>query len=100
MLLLTLDVNVILGMDWLVSCFDKMDCHYKQVKFKFLRESSFVIYGHNSLMFVKVRSIMAARRILGQEGQRYLEMMRDIPMDEESLDSISVIGEHSDVFPN
>ncbi|WRX14561.1 hypothetical protein QQP08_007048 [Theobroma cacao] len=34
-LLMTLDFDVILDMNWLAPCFTKVDCHYKHVKLNF-----------------------------------------------------------------
>lgn len=61
-LFLMLDFDIILGIYLLASCFAKVDCHYKLVKFKFLGEPSFMIYGHNCPMFVEVMSTNAKAR--------------------------------------
>lgn len=63
MLMLTLDFDVILGIDCLTLCFDKVDCYHKLVKFKFPREPSFLIYGHDNPMFTRVMPTMATRKM-------------------------------------
>ncbi|EOY08649.1 Uncharacterized protein TCM_023509 [Theobroma cacao] len=55
-LMTTLGFDVILGMDWLASCYANVDYYHKLVKFKFLGEPSFLIYGHSSHL---VDSVMA-----------------------------------------
>lgn len=67
-LLLTLKFDVILGMDWLTSCFPKVNYYYHLVKFKFQGESSFVIYRHGSLVSMEVVLDAIARPMPRQEG--------------------------------
>ncbi|XP_021278481.1 uncharacterized protein LOC110412278 [Herrania umbratica] len=90
--------EVAIGMDWLTFCFAKVDCYSKLVKFKFLWESSFVIYEHGSPMSVEVVSDVAIRPMPRQKGQRYLVMARDDSMGEKSVEAVSVVGEYLDVF--
>ncbi|WRX20688.1 hypothetical protein QQP08_013175 [Theobroma cacao] len=63
-----IDFDVIFGIDWLASYFAKVYCYRKLVKFKFLEESSFVIYEHGSLVSVEVVSDVAIGLIKRQKG--------------------------------
>ncbi|XP_017970466.1 PREDICTED: uncharacterized protein LOC108660710 [Theobroma cacao] len=81
-LMTTLGFDVILGMDWLVSCYANVDCYCKLVKFKFPGEPSFVIYGHNSHL---VDSVMAI-------------ITREVQNEKENLVATSVVNEFVDVF--
>ncbi|EOY19174.1 Uncharacterized protein TCM_043976 [Theobroma cacao] len=82
----------------LASCFAKVDYYRKLVKFKFLKESSFVIYRHCSLVSMGNVSKVASRPMPRQEGHRYLEMPRDVLLEEGSVDFVPSVGEYLDVF--
>lgn len=90
-LLLTLDFDIILGMVWWASCFAKVDYYRKLVKFKFLREPSFMIYEHGSLVLAEVVSNIIAKPMPMQEGQGYLTMTRNTSMDNESVDCVPIM---------
>ncbi|EOY13974.1 Uncharacterized protein TCM_032932 [Theobroma cacao] len=79
----TLGFDVILGMDWLASCYANVDCYHKLVKFKFPGEPSFVIYGHSSHL---VDSAMAT-------------ITREVQSEEGNLEATLIANEFVDVFP-
>ncbi|WRX13385.1 zinc finger protein [Theobroma cacao] len=81
-LMTTLGFDVILGMDWLASCYANVDCYCKLVKFKFPREPSFVIYGHNRHL---VESVMAI-------------ITKEVQNEKENLVATPVVNEFVDVF--
>ncbi|WRX14045.1 hypothetical protein QQP08_006532 [Theobroma cacao] len=82
-LMTTLRFDLILGMDWLASCYANVDCYRKLVKFKFSGEPSFVIYGYNSHLVV---SVMAT-------------ITKEVQSEEENLEATPVVNEFVDVFP-
>ncbi|EOY08964.1 Uncharacterized protein TCM_024263 [Theobroma cacao] len=82
-LMITLGFDVILGMDWLASCYVNVDYYRKLVKFKFLGEPSFVIYGHSSHL---VDSVMAT-------------ITKEVHSEEGNLTATPVVNEFEDVFP-
>ncbi|WRX16069.1 hypothetical protein QQP08_008556 [Theobroma cacao] len=82
-LMIILGFDVILGMDWLASCYANVDCYRKLVKFKFSGKPSFVIYGHSSHL---VDSVMAT-------------ITREVQSEERNLAATPVVNEFEDVFP-
>ena len=43
-----LDFDVILGMDWLASCYASVDCRRKAITFQFPGKPKYVYYGSRS----------------------------------------------------
>ncbi|EOY25966.1 Uncharacterized protein TCM_027334 [Theobroma cacao] len=82
-LMITLGFDVILGIDWLVSCYANVDCYCKLVKFKFPGEPLFVIYGHSNHL---VNCLMAT-------------ITREVHNEEGNLEATPVVNEFVDVFP-
>lgn len=56
--------DVILGMDWLVSCHVILDCHNKAVKFDKPGEPSFMFQGDQSEVPYNLISTLGAQRLL------------------------------------
>src|SRR5262249_31724390 len=59
-----LEINVILGMDWLFAHHAHIDCHRKRIEFKPKGHDSFIYQGNNSDVMSRMISTMTARRLL------------------------------------
>ena len=66
MLLEMTDFDVILGMDWLVSCQAIVDCHAKAVRFDFLGSPSFDFKGDSCLTPVSLISSMSTFHLMNK----------------------------------
>ncbi|XP_070023683.1 uncharacterized protein [Nicotiana sylvestris] len=60
-----IDLDMLMGMDWLSSCYTIVDCHAKIVKFEIPNEPSFVLKGGQVPETCKVVSYMKDQRLFG-----------------------------------
>ena len=99
MILDMIDFDVILGMDWLASCYASVDCHLKVVRFEIPGETPFVLRGSVVETPTNLISVLKAQRLLIKGCQGFLALVRDVDRLIVSLKNIPVVQEFPDVFP-
>ncbi|XP_070057850.1 uncharacterized protein [Nicotiana tomentosiformis] len=93
-----IDFDMLMGMDWLSSCYAIIDCHAKIVKFEIPNEPSFVLKRGQVPETCKVVSFMKAQRLLKKGWLGLLAIVNDTRKETVSIENILVVREFSDVF--
>ncbi|XP_075100752.1 uncharacterized protein LOC142176617 [Nicotiana tabacum] len=94
-----IDFDMLMGMDWLSSCYAIVDCHAKIVKFEIPNEPSFILRGSQIPEICKVVSFMKAQRLLKKDCLGLLDIVNDTRKEIVSIANVPVVREFSDVFP-
>ncbi|XP_070050829.1 uncharacterized protein [Nicotiana tomentosiformis] len=94
-----IDFDMLMGIDWLSSCYAIVDCHAKIVKFEIPNEPNFVLKGGQVLEICKVVSFMKAQRLLKKGCLGLLAIVNGTRKETVSIENIPVVREFSDVFP-
>ncbi|XP_070054363.1 uncharacterized protein [Nicotiana tomentosiformis] len=95
-----IDFDMLLGMDWLYSCYAIVDCHAKIVKFEIPNEPSFVLKGGQVPATCKVVSFLKAQRLLKKGCLGLLAIVNDTRKETISIENVPLVREFSDVFPD
>ena len=93
------EFDLILGMDWLSKHRAIVDCDKKIVLLKCPDLSEVIIQGIRSESAPKVMSAMKARRFLRKYCEAFLALILDSKREQVNLETIPVIREFPDVFP-
>ena len=80
------DFDIILGMDWLASCYSMVDCHLKKVNFEVSRVLQCMYKGNGCITLTSLISSFSALRLLDKRGQGYLAIVRDTKVEVPSLE--------------
>ena len=93
------EFDVIMGMDWLASCYATVDCRTKRVYFHFPNEA--VIEWKGTVRAPKGRfiSYFKARKMISKGYICHLVRVRNIEVESPTLQSVPVVNEFVDVFP-
>ena len=94
------DSDVILGIDKLHSCYDYMDCRSIVVRFCFPNEEEIVCEGYNLSRLNPLISNLKANKMMSKGLLYHLVSVNDLDHDIPSMDSLLVVNEFQDVFPN
>ncbi|XP_070040575.1 uncharacterized protein [Nicotiana tomentosiformis] len=94
-----IDFDMLMGMDWLSSCYAIVDCHAKIVKFEIPNKPSFVLKGGQVPETCKVVSFMKAQRLLKKGCLGLLAIVNYTIKETISIENVPVVREFSDVFP-
>ncbi|XP_070035286.1 uncharacterized protein [Nicotiana tomentosiformis] len=94
------DFEIIAGIDLLSSCHATVDCHAKTVKFSFIGEDPIINRGEVGTPVGRFISYLKARKLVNNGCLAYIEYVRDIKVGSPVLESISIVKEFSDVFPD
>lgn len=94
-----IDFDVLMGMDWLSTCYAIVDCHAKIVRFEMPNEPIFILKGDQVLEVGKIISLIKAQKLLSEGCVGLLAMVRDTKEETLSLEKIPVVNEFPDVFP-
>ncbi|XP_070015780.1 uncharacterized protein [Nicotiana sylvestris] len=94
------DFDVIMGMDWLSSCYAMLDCHAKIVRFQFPNEEVLEWKGSLALPVGKFISYLKAQRMIGKGCLAYLSHIINPESEPPALESVSVVREFPEVFPD
>ena len=89
---------MILGMDWLSSCYASMDCRQKSIVFRHPSIPIYVFYGSRGESPNNLISVFQARRLLRRGCEYYLAFVHSVDVKPLSLDQIPVVSEFLDVF--
>ena len=95
-----IDFDIILGMDWLAAHKATIDCYARKVIFGNLHHPDFVYSGSQPLKSVKIISAMKARTLISHGCIGFLASIKDTSVDVPSIDSIRVVRDFTDVFPD
>ena len=93
------DFDVILGMDWIHSCYACMDCRSRVVRFCFHNEKELVWEGYNSSRPNPLISNLKANKMMSNGLRCHPVSVNDLDHDIPSIDSVSIVNEFLDVFP-
>ena len=94
------DFDVILGMDWLSSHRASMDCFTKKIVFRKPGYPKLKFEGNRRILSMCVFSELEAKRLLHKGCKAYLAHVLDKSSLEVTIESVPVVYEFSDVFPD
>ena len=98
-LLEMLDFDVILGLDWLSPHHALLDCYAKTVTLAISGIPPVVWRGTSGSYPDLVISHIRAHRLIDRGCSSYLSFIRDVGAESPAMDSIPVVQEFPDVFP-
>ena len=99
MVLPLLDLDVILGMDWLTRHRAVVNCYTKEVIFELLGQSRVVFCGDRQVVLSYLVSAMSAFQMIKDGCQAYLAHVIDSSLAAKEIKDIPVVREFPDVFP-
>ncbi|XP_070004094.1 uncharacterized protein [Nicotiana sylvestris] len=94
-----IDFEILMGMDWLSSCYAIVNIHAKIVKFEIPNKPSFILRGSHVREICKVVSFMKAQRLLKKGCLSLLAIVNDTRKEKVSIENVPVVRDFSDVFP-
>ncbi|XP_070017395.1 uncharacterized protein [Nicotiana sylvestris] len=94
------DFDVIMGMDWLYSCFSKLDCWTRTIRLEFPHDP--IVEWKGDIVVPKGRFIayLKAAKMIKKGCIYHLVRIADTNAEAPSLESVLVVNEFSDVFPD
>ncbi|XP_075080099.1 uncharacterized protein LOC142165444 [Nicotiana tabacum] len=94
-----IDFDMLMGMYWSSSCYAIVDCHAKIVRFEIPNEPSFILRGSQVPETCKIVSFMKDQRLLKKGCLGLLAIVSDTRKETISIETVPVVREFSDVFP-
>ncbi|KAA3487281.1 DNA/RNA polymerases superfamily protein [Gossypium australe] len=93
------EFDLILGMDWSVEHQVSLDCASKRVILKMAEGSEIVMVGERQNYLSNVISAMVAEKLVQKGCKAYLAYELDVSASSATVDSIQIVREFLDVFP-
>ncbi|XP_075096565.1 uncharacterized protein LOC107786335 [Nicotiana tabacum] len=94
-----LDFDVIMGMDWLESCYAKVGCRIKIVSFEFPGEPVLEWKGDAVAPRGRFISYLKARKMISKGYIYHLVRVKDADAQIPTLQSVPIVNEFPEVFP-
>ncbi|XP_070017470.1 uncharacterized protein [Nicotiana sylvestris] len=94
------DFYVIMGMDWLYSCFANLDCHTRTMGLEFPNEPVVEWKGDNVVTKGRLISYLKATKMIKKWCIYHLVRVTDTDVEAPSLESVLVVNRFPDVFPD
>ncbi|XP_070004741.1 uncharacterized protein [Nicotiana sylvestris] len=95
-----LDFDAIMGMDWLAACYGTIDCQAKTAKFHFPSEPVLEWVGNIATPRGRFISYLKARKMIAKGCIYHTVRVKDVNADITTLQSILVVKEYTNVFPD
>ncbi|XP_070031696.1 uncharacterized protein [Nicotiana tomentosiformis] len=95
-----MDFDAIMGMDWLSACYATVDCRAKAARFHFPGEAVLEWVGNTATPRGKFISYLKARKMIAKGCIYHIVRVRDADAEISTLQSIPVVNEYADVFPD
>ena len=93
------DFNVIIDMEWISSCYAKVDCRIKLVNYQFPKEAVLEWKGNIGAKRGKFISYLKATKMISKEFICHLVRVKNVDTEPPTLQSIPVVNEFPYVFP-
>ncbi|XP_070045324.1 uncharacterized protein [Nicotiana tomentosiformis] len=94
------EIYVIMGMDWLASCYANVDYRSKMVRFQFPGEQVLEWKGNTASPKGRYISNLKARKMIKKGYIYHLVWVQDVKAESPTLQSILVVNEFPDIFPD
>ncbi|XP_070055873.1 uncharacterized protein [Nicotiana tomentosiformis] len=94
------DFDVIMGMDWHYSCFAKQDYRTKTIRFEFPNESLMEWKGEDVVPKGRFISYLKATKMINKWCMYHLVQATDTNVEAPTLESVPVVNEFPEVFPD
>ncbi|XP_070010226.1 uncharacterized protein [Nicotiana sylvestris] len=94
------DFDVIMGIDWLYSCFAKLDCRTRTIRLEFPNEPVVEWKGDNVVHKGWLISYLKAIKMIKKGCIYHLVRVTGTDVEAPSLESVPVVNEFSVIFPD
>ena len=91
--------DMILGMDFLTKYQALINCYKKKVEFQMPTGNKIVFRGEKGSEHYSIVSVLTARRMMRKGCEAFLAYVIDTKNEGQKLDSLPVVNEFVDVFP-
>ncbi|XP_070041042.1 uncharacterized protein [Nicotiana tomentosiformis] len=95
-----IDFDVIMGMDWLYSCFAKLDCRTRILRLEFHNELIVEWEGNNVTPKGRFISYLKATKMIRKGYIYHLVRFTDTTTEVPTLESVPIVNEFPDVIPD